>query len=185
MIIYLYTFKMIRIILYFCVCCFFTIFNKETNYRIYNHRNCKKNVILWMVIRARDSEKETERRESCVNNLHSDESIVLRRAHATAPIMALRLTKVSTELLHSHPFEAGYSTNRLHPSGAIVRPSATHSFLPVLSRSLAHFSTDIARVPFHSEKFNYNRNYHSKKVLLANARHLTIATISSFAMVGN
>lgn len=61
-----------------------------------------------------DGKKGTERRER-VNNLRSDESIVLRRAHATAPIMALRLVEASTELLHSHiPLEPGYSTVR-HP----------------------------------------------------------------------
>ncbi|KYN02319.1 hypothetical protein ALC62_06868 [Cyphomyrmex costatus] len=39
------------------------------------------------------------------------------------------------------------------------RPLSAHLFFfPYcsLARSLAHFSTDIARVPFHSEKFNYN-----------------------------
>ena len=45
----------------------------------------------------RASEREREReREGRVNNLHSDESIVLRQAHATVPIMALRLVDAPT-----------------------------------------------------------------------------------------
>lgn len=43
----------------------------------------------------RASERERER-EGRVNNLHSDESIVLRQAHATVPIMALRLVDAPT-----------------------------------------------------------------------------------------
>lgn len=86
------------------------------------------------------------------------------------------------------PFGRGYFTNRLHPSGVSDLPLLLYLPTPfssciVLPRSLAHFTTDIARVPFHSEKFNYNRNYHSKKVSLANARHLTSTMIPSFVMV--
>ena len=45
----------------------------------------------------RASERERQReREGRVNNLHSDESIVLRQAHATVPIMALRLVDAPT-----------------------------------------------------------------------------------------
>lgn len=142
------------------------------------------------VVEARGGKKGTERRERCVNNLHSDESIVLRRAHATAPIIALRLAKASTELLHSHPLRARVLHQPPAPFWSLrPLPSPTRylptpfSFRTILSRSLAHFSTNIARVPFHSEKFNYNRNYHSKKVSLANARHLTIAMIPNFAII--
>lgn len=141
------------------------------------------------VVRAKGSKKGTERRERCVNNLHSDESIVLRRGR-TRPLQLWHsaLPRLQPSCSTRIPFEPGYSTNRLHPSGtsdpSLSRcPPIPFSSRIVLSRSLAHFSTDIARVPFHSEKFNYNRNYHFKKVLLANPRRLTIATIPSFTMV--
>lgn len=106
------------------------------------------------VVEARGGKKGTERRERCVNNLHSDESIVLRRAHATAPIIALRLAKASTELLHSHPLRARVLHQPPAPFWSLrPLPSPTRylptpfSFRTILSRSLAHFSTNIARVP--------------------------------------
>lgn len=141
------------------------------------------------VVEARGGKKGTERRERCVNNLHSDESIVLRRAHATAPIIALRLAKASTELLHSHPLRARVLHQPPAPFWSLrplplPHPLSTHPlFFPYHSLALAcsFFHEYREGSPFHSEKFNYNRNYHSKKVSLANARHLRIAMIPSFA----
>lgn len=132
--------------------------------------------------KERDGKKGTERRER-INNLHSDESIVLRQAHATAPIMALRLVEAaSTELLHSHPPRARV-LHRPPPSHLTLSFSLSHPpmapwllteiprpFSPRTSssRSLAHFSAKIP--PFHCENFNYNRNYYSRKSF---ARRLT------------
>jgi len=142
------------------------------------------------VVRPKSGKKGTERRERCVNNLHSDESIVLRRAHATAPIMALRLAKASTELLHSHPLRVRILHQAPPALFWSLRSPSSFRYLPtpfssctVFSRLLALFSTDITKILFHYEKFNYNCNYHSEKVLLANARYLTIVMIRSFAIV--
>lgn len=67
--------------------------------------------------------KPREKRERRVNNLHSDESIVLRRAHATAPIMALRLAEL-LPLAASPPLESGYSADRspANPSRSSTGP---------------------------------------------------------------
>lgn len=49
-------------------------------------------------VQRRNEENEIER-EGRVNNLHSDESIVLRQAHATVPIMALQSVDAPTTSL--------------------------------------------------------------------------------------
>ena len=131
----------------------------------------------------RASEREREReREGRVNNLHSDESIVLRQAHATVPIMALRLVDAPTtglrplSLLFSFPLgeeprhRRSYTYIYTSISIYVYLYIYTYSFHPtvaLLSSSLAHFCADTDRLqaPFHPENFNYNRNYPPKKVL--------------------
>lgn len=127
----------------------------------------------------RASERERER-EGRVNNLHSDESIVLRQAHATVPIMALRLVDAPTtglrllslSLLFSSPLgeEPRHRRSYIYISISIYVYLYIYSFHPtvaLLSSSLAHFCADTDRLqaPFHPENFNYNRNYPPKKVL--------------------
>jgi len=142
------------------------------------------------VVRARGGKKGIERRERAALIICTRTSL-LSCGRRTRPLQLWHsaLPRLQPSCSTRIPFESGYSTNRLHPSrtsNSLPLPLSTHLFFfpyHSLARSLAHFSTDIARVPFHSEKFNYNRNYHSKKVSLANTRQLTIATIRSFAIV--
>lgn len=52
------------------------------------------------IVGAKAKRRERDReREGRVNNLHSDESIVLRQAHATVPIMALQPVDAPTTSL--------------------------------------------------------------------------------------
>lgn len=79
------------------------------------------------------------RREGRVNNLHSDESIVLRQAHATVPIMALRLVDASTtNLLFSSPplsLSCLSSPYRKAASSLLYIPPGYSSFLLLRSCS--------------------------------------------------
>ncbi|KYM80193.1 hypothetical protein ALC53_09287, partial [Atta colombica] len=115
------------------------------------------------VIRARGGKKGTERRERAALIICTRTSL-LSCGRRTRPLQLWHsaLPRLQPSCSTRIPFESGYSTNRLHPSrisNSLPLPLSTHLFFfpyHSLARSLAHFSTDIARVPFHSEKFNYN-----------------------------
>ena len=58
----------------------------------------KESGIVGAKAKREENEIERERGGGRVNNLHSDESIVLRQAHATVPIMALQPVDAPTTL---------------------------------------------------------------------------------------